>query len=100
MNFFYPQKWSKIRVAASSELFTQTYLRRHFAWYNSDLWLDAVKVPVVVALSDRDSIVPTPKVLRHVKKYDHVRVVHWKNSRHGDCLIDPKKWRDLKGAVV
>jgi hypothetical protein len=33
-NFLHSREVSNIRVIASSELFTEFYLRRHFSWYN------------------------------------------------------------------
>jgi hypothetical protein len=90
-NFLYSRKvLSCVRMVASSELFTEHYLRHHFSWYNSELWLDEVlleqppegtmwgcenqsssaqrKAPlhVLVALSEKDEIVNAPKVKRHI----------------------------------
>ena len=60
---FARKKQSNIRVVAN-EIFTEYYLRRHFAWYNSELWLDDIPpdVKVLVCLSERDQIVATDKV--------------------------------------
>ena len=85
INFLYNRRFDKVRVAASTELFTQMYLRRHFAWYNSDLWLDEVKAPVVVALSGQDTIVAAHKVRKHASFHDHVDVVFWEDAEHADC---------------
>ena len=37
---------SKIHLVASSELFVEYYLRRNFAWYNSELWCDDIPLDV------------------------------------------------------
>jgi len=88
-NFVYSQDMSKIRIMAASELFTEYYLRRHFSWYNSELWLDDLypshegdcdgddaaaahdsdfnsrrPIQLLVALSGQDEIVNSSKV-RH-----------------------------------
>ena len=81
-NFLYSHKvWCCIRMFASSELFTEYYLRHHFSWYNSELWLDEIlpglsvsehadddgKIRhVIVGLSECDEIVDAPKVKRHI----------------------------------
>ena len=79
-NFLYSRKvLCCIRMFASSELFTEYYLRHHFSWYNSELWLDEILLPgesnqqddghirhVIVGLSECDEIVDAPKVKRHI----------------------------------
>ena len=78
-NFLYSHKvLCCIRMFASSELFTEYYLRHHFSWYNSELWLDEIlpgslskhddgKIRhVIVGLSECDEIVDAPKVKRHI----------------------------------
>ena len=83
-NFLYSHKvLCAIRMFASSELFTEYYLRHHFSWYNSELWLDEIlptltRRPLstssdkgnirhlIVGLSECDEIVDAPKVKRHI----------------------------------
>ena len=83
-----------IRFLVASELFTEYYLRRHFCWYNSELWLeDFITVEPsgtsiqqkesrtnnknntkkndphqwTIVLGGRDEIVPSPVVQEHVQ---------------------------------
>jgi pimeloyl-ACP methyl ester carboxylesterase len=57
------KKRSSVGVV-SNELFTEHYLRRHFAWYNSELWLEDLPpdVKVLVCLSEQDQLVSAHKV--------------------------------------
>lgn len=57
------KKRSSVGVV-SNELFIEHYLRRHFAWYNSELWLDDLPpdVKVLVCLSEQDQLVSAHKV--------------------------------------
>jgi hypothetical protein len=85
INFFYRNEHAKknryqkfIRLLGSSELFTQCYLRRHFAWYNSELWLehDIIRNPnqnwnILIALSGNDNIVNATKVKNHIEWVFH-----------------------------
>lgn len=68
-NFLYSDRLDKIRMVASSELFTKYYLRRHFAWYNSELWLDDVECLLIVCLSEQDDIVNAGKVKREIERH-------------------------------
>jgi pimeloyl-ACP methyl ester carboxylesterase len=99
------QSWNdKIQIVAGSELFTEYYLRRHFAWYNAELWLEDVKhVPnTIVALSQHDQILNAPRVLREVQS-NHSgvtpKVLYWKNRDHADCVISPQCWREIRSAL-
>jgi hypothetical protein len=148
-NFLYSREVSNIRVIASSELFTEYYLRRHFSWYNSELWLDEAlsatpsastladtdhgktrehrPLHAIVALSENDEIVDAPKVKRHADLFlerqartqqgnrsnktsessgteqprsGRLRTVYWTGAKHASCVTDPRKWRDLKTAML
>ncbi|KAL7574642.1 hypothetical protein ACA910_002991 [Epithemia clementina (nom. ined.)] len=85
-----------IRFLVASELFTEYYLRRHFCWYNSELWLEDF-IPIdndntivvadnqeekttdergkasnnpakwTIVLSGRDEIVPSPVIQEHIQ---------------------------------
>jgi hypothetical protein len=109
-NFLYADSISKIRLVAASELFTEYYLRRHFSWYNSELWLEDLPehLQVIVALSECDEIVNSPNVklaiemhtAEHVKDADHLKVVYWKDVGHASCVTSPAKWKDLKTSML
>lgn len=170
INFLYSREVSNISVIASSELFTEYYLRRHFSWYNSEMWLDEVMAPtpsstvedkgdtgsniddtsnrrtpsfqplhVIVALSEHDEIVDAPKVKRHMDLFlerqalsqqhtlqeqsqsqqlqhlnctdnsssnnnnssmGRLRTIYWTDAKHASCVKDPRKWRDIRTAML
>ncbi len=98
---------TKIRVVASSEVFIEYYLRRHFSWYNSELWLEDIpaNVDVLVCLAEADEITNAHKIREEVDihnlhvdstKTSHVSVLQWKNKGHAYCLTSPVAWRDVK----
>jgi hypothetical protein len=127
INFLYAHEkvLDKIRMVASSELFTEYYLRRHFAWYNSELWLDEHQnstTTFFVGLAEDDEIVNARKVHRHIVRHqqqqqqqqqgnsnntnhghhnnqsDHHQVdVHvWEQVGHGSVVMDAHKWPLLR----
>lgn len=103
INFLYSQDSTRmIRMVASSELFTEYYLRRHFSWYNSELWLAHVPsdIAITVALAQDDEIVAADKVREHCCRQhgDRVKVLYWEGARHAAVVWDPRKWRDVREA--
>lgn len=88
------------------ELWTNYYIRRHFSWYRSELWLDDLpdNVDFFVGLAERDQIVNGPKVRREVDIFgdEHpafarqTTSVYWENALHGDCVYQPNKWKDIR----
>ena len=87
----------------SSEIFTQHYLRRHFAWYNSELWLEDLPkdAKVLVCLSERDPIVPVQKVQQQLTRYKRSSSIEmdyllWKEGGHAHCVTRPNTWRQIK----
>jgi len=108
VNFLYAQELDKIRMVASSELFTEYYLRRHFSWYNSEMWLEDLKEHhnLLVCLSSDDKIINASKVReeleRHasVTEYKKPTTVYWRNAGHGDCITSPSKWRQIKALML
>lgn len=108
VNFLYAQELDKIRMIASSELFTEYYLRRHFAWYNSELWLQDLKEHhnLLVCLSEQDEIINARKVREELERHasavpEHQpTTVYWKGVGHGDCISSPSKWKQIKGLML
>ncbi len=101
---------TKIRLVASSEVFIEYYLRRHFSWYNSELWLDDLPphVDVLVCVAESDEITNARKIREEVEihnvhvdttKTSHVRVLEWKNKGHAYCLTAPDAWKDVQKHV-
>ena len=97
-NFLYSYSMSKIRMVASSELFTEYYLRRHFSWYNSELWMESIPddVKVTVALAEKDEIVNAPKVYGYLQKYERVQKIYWNGVGHANCVTSPSRWNDVR----
>lgn len=108
VNFLYAQELNKIRMVASSELFTEYYLRRHFAWYNSEFWLEDLKKhqKLLVCLSEQDQIVNAKKVRQELERHESgtkqkkPAIVYWKDVGHGDCISSPSKWRQIKDLML
>jgi pimeloyl-ACP methyl ester carboxylesterase len=103
MNFLYAKGASKIGLA-SKELFTQYYLRRHFSWYNSELWLEDIpeSTQVLIALSQNDEIIHAPQVKEHVELFgtSSARIIFWEGATHACCIGSPRKWREVKQAML
>lgn len=103
-NFLYQRKALQRRKmpikigVVSNELFTEHYLRRHFAWYNSELWLEDIPehTKVLVCLSEEDPIVPAQKVQQEIKRRPEVDVLVWENAGHAHCVTRPKTWRQMQ----
>lgn len=99
---------AKIRILASSELFTEFYLRRCFSWYNSELWLDEIpgNCQVAVCLAGEDEIVNAPKVRQEVRMHNEfgdstqVRIVYWEDAGHARCITSIHKWREIRNVVL
>jgi pimeloyl-ACP methyl ester carboxylesterase len=107
-NFLYQRKALKRRRmpikigVVSNEIFTEHYLRRHFAWYNSELWLEDVpdRTKVLVCLSAEDPIVPAQKVHREVMmRKPEVDMLLWENAGHAHCVTRPRTWRQMQVAM-
>jgi len=101
VNFLYAEELDKIRMVASSELFTEYYLRRHFAWYNSELWLEDVDCPMLIGLSENDEIINSKKVKQEVERHaKSAKLVYWKDVGHGACIQSPAKWKEMKELML
>ena len=104
VNFLYAEELDKIRMLASSELFTEYYLRRHFAWYNSELWLDThidkERCHLLICLAEQDEIINAPKVRRETLQQSVGELIYWQNVGHGHCITSPEKWKQVKSAML
>jgi pimeloyl-ACP methyl ester carboxylesterase len=105
---------SKIHLVASSELFIENYLRRNFAWYNSELWLADIpnECKVLVCLSEHDEIVNSTKVDREISEHNNlvrsqkinsvgpvIEKLMWKSVGHAHCITHPDRWMDIRDAI-
>lgn len=103
-NFLYQRKALQRRKmpikigVVSNEIFTEHYLRRHFAWYNSELWLEDLPPhsKVLVCLSEKDPIVPAQKVQQEIMRRPDVEILVWENAGHAHCVSRPKTWRQMQ----
>lgn len=103
-------------VDPSSEITVSHALRRHFWWYQNVLWLQDVRCPIVVALSENDDIVPSRAIRTYVERHYGIerqlkeeredgkipvcehdknsrgdgRVVFWEGLGHGFMLVSLK----------
>jgi pimeloyl-ACP methyl ester carboxylesterase len=95
-NFLYKRD-GRLRVL-SDEIFTQHYLRRHFAWYNSELFLEDLpkEAKVLVCLSERDQIVPVRKVMQQIRQRPEIDFLLWEDAGHAHCVTRPKTWRQMQ----
>ena len=102
VNFLYADEISKIRMVASSELFTEYYLRRHFAWYNSELWLDAIPdtCQLLVCLAENDEIINAKNVKREIQRHSFGRLIYWQTVGHAAVVSSPTKWGEVKQAML
>mmetsp|Transcript_6558 Transcript_6558/g.12671 ORF Transcript_6558/g.12671 Transcript_6558/m.12671 type:complete len:610 (-) Transcript_6558:261-2090(-) len=108
---------TKIQLVASSEMFIEYYLRRNFAWYNSEIWLQDIPndVNVVVCLAERDEIVNTSKIEMHLACHNSrvsrevserissdgplIETIIWKDVGHAHCVSNPERWSDIHHAL-
>jgi len=100
-SFLYSMKCAKVRLVAS-ELLVQNYIRRHFPYYNSDLWFEDLPTEdcqVLVCLSECDDVIDAPKVRRECERHGS-NVIFWDKSRHGDCVLNKSKWNEVKMWMV
>eukprot|EP00529_Nitzschia_sp_RCC80_P025165 CAMPEP_0113470664 /NCGR_PEP_ID=MMETSP0014_2-20120614/16564_1 /TAXON_ID=2857 /ORGANISM="Nitzschia sp." /LENGTH=536 /DNA_ID=CAMNT_0000363245 /DNA_START=735 /DNA_END=2342 /DNA_ORIENTATION=+ /assembly_acc=CAM_ASM_000159 len=124
VNFLYSNEIDKIKIAASSELFTEWYLRRNFSWYNSELHLDDVSklnkddgigrndggsssssrsgCEVLVALSENDEIINATKVKQEIERHGEVvsDLIYWTGVGHGAAVPSPSRWKEVKDKML
>ena len=91
----------KIRLLASSELGIEYYLRRQFAWYNSELWLEDIptETDVCVFVSEKDEIIDAAKVMKEIKRFPRVKLTYWKDVGHAALITNPALWGDFSHSL-
>lgn len=96
---------SKIHLVASSELFVEYNLRRKFAWYNSELWLDDIPpdVQILVCLAKNDEIANSNKIEREIRRLgktrSNIKMLSWDEVGHAHCISSPDRWSDIRNAM-
>lgn len=107
-NFLYSRKAVRGRSigVVANELFVEHYLRRQFAWYNSELWLDDIPshCKVIVCLSDKDEILNADKIKREIdiqlaETGGELDLILWEGGGHAYCVSRPDAWRQLRLAM-
>ena len=105
INFLYarlekPKNSSPIDVMAGSELFTIHYLRRHFAWYNSELWLEDLPddAQVLICLAECDEIISTLTVRQEIDMMPpkNLELIHWDGVGHAHCITSASTWPEIR----
>jgi hypothetical protein len=109
-NFLYAEVKSEIFAMAATEVFTQYYCRRHFAWYNTELWLEDIPedIPISIVMGGLDEIVDAPSIRSHILMFHqenpdrpgNLKLVYGKNARHNACLMIPHKWRLMSKVLL
>ncbi len=100
-----------INLVASSELFIGNYLRRHFAWYNSELWIEDIPehVDVHIYLAENDAIINANEVRQELDRHHHkhragvkksIQYKFWEGHAHGDCVVNPRLWIDVSHSFL
>ncbi|GAX25307.1 hypothetical protein FisN_5Lh392 [Fistulifera solaris] len=108
VNFLYTKKLNRIRVLAGSELFTEYYLRRHFFFFNSELWLEDIPETThsLIFLSENDEIVNAPDVKelidyhREASPQQKLHLTYWEGVNHGHWISKPGEWRKIKAFLL
>ena len=111
---------SIMQSSASTEIGIEYYLRRHFSWYNSELWLEDIPkhIQIIIFLSGKDEIINPFKVKREIEIQNKIRnsyfyspfevnenesessslieLVYWNSDGHGTCVYSPRNWKEIK----
>lgn len=104
------------RLLGTSELFLNYYVRRHFAWYNSELWLgDDIMdhMHLIIGLAGNDTVVNASKVSTEVQVqmscpertasknfWEQTRMLYWDDSLHGSVTYDIRLWSQVRNALM
>ncbi|GAX17010.1 hypothetical protein FisN_5Hh392 [Fistulifera solaris] len=108
VNFLYTKKVNRIRILAGSELFTEYYLRRHFFFYNSELWLEDIPQTThsLIFLAEKDEIVNAADIKELIDYHkkaspeQKLKLTYWKGANHGHWIGKPSKWREIKESLL
>jgi pimeloyl-ACP methyl ester carboxylesterase len=106
-NFLYKHEGDgKISDLIGTELHINNALRRNFWWYRNIVWASDLQrsgLPSLVCLSEKDEIVPTNAVKRHIeqhaKRMGDANVVDsyiMHGANHGEMLFDPEVMEQLQ----
>jgi len=92
------------------DLVMEWYIRRKFEWYNSELWLDDIPQDcrVIIGVAGQDIILNSSKIREEVESYstldkrfaERTKLLYSKYGTHGNCLVNPYAWRDIREAML
>ena len=100
-----------IRLFLSSEIFIEHYLRRHFAWYNSELWLEDIPnhIDTNIYVAEKDQITDSHKIGIEIKRvnakrsgeknFKPIKLRQWNGKGHGSCVVLPSLWKEISHTV-
>eukprot|EP00616_Rhizochromulina_sp_CCMP1243_P000068 CAMPEP_0118970806 /NCGR_PEP_ID=MMETSP1173-20130426/7610_1 /TAXON_ID=1034831 /ORGANISM="Rhizochromulina marina cf, Strain CCMP1243" /LENGTH=774 /DNA_ID=CAMNT_0006920205 /DNA_START=72 /DNA_END=2392 /DNA_ORIENTATION=- len=100
-----------MHIIVSTEPGVAYYFRRRFFWYNQNILPGELtrgseagstseqrlpKVPLMVALSERDELASAPVVRNYVLRHvEGAHVVWWPRTSHTEFMLYPSCWRDI-----
>ena len=105
MNWKQRLNMEMVRLLASSELFIEDYLRRKFAWFNSELWLEDIPCDTHIFLAEDDVILNACKIQRELDRHlvgsarKSIFYTVWNNIRHAEVLFKPRLLNQVKQAL-
>lgn len=106
MNWIQRLNITMVRLLASSELFIEDYLRRKFAWFNSELWLEDIPCDAHIFLAEDDVILNACKIQREIDRHlvgsarKSIFYTVWNNIRHAEVLFKPRLLNEVKQALL
>lgn len=113
-NFLYTRKAHKKQGGAprlgavANELFVEHYLRRQFAWYNSDLWLDDIPnhCETVIVLAENDVILNAKSIKREIELHkdevesaSNIEVLAFEGDGHAACVFRRDRWDSIRQVI-
>ena len=97
-------------LVATTELGVQNFLRGHFCWYNSELFLEDLNLEdmdVLIWLSMRDDIMDSSVVKDEVhrlnlllKGENRISMLCKEDMKHGDFLFNKASWNEIVNAKI
>ncbi len=90
-----PQAMSRSTDAETMCWCAQTFCRK-FRWHELILWPEDMPAHALIALSDKDDLVPSPLVAKHISDaHPTATVMYHPTAGHGGFLIDVPWQRNL-----
>ena len=96
-----------VALVYGTDLFSEHNFRRHFKWYNSELWLEDIPnhIDTLVCLAEKDQISVTRNIAIEINRvnakkreetnYRPIKLREWKGRGHGSIVFFPSQWKEL-----